>query len=90
MAYIPMMPPLCPQCHRIAHKITICRNCGYQYQSSLSFGDVLILIGLFLVVTWFAVTMMNWLGQSDLYERKKSLVEVLKGQWEYIKSLKIY
>lgn len=45
-------PDPCPKCHKPEDKITICRNCGYEYEESSDFTiwETLILIAIIIVI----------------------------------------
>jgi len=84
-------PDVCPECGRSEDIKRVCRHCGYEYpESSEDFRWYHILAGIVFILLavvlfcWILWTLIEWLSWSD------SLVDVLKDQWEWLKSIRIW
>jgi hypothetical protein len=92
IVFIPMQsqePSHCPKCSRVENKVVVCKHCGYEYpedDTSLAakiFG-VTIMILIVIFTFWFIATMFDWfLGHA-------SLLDVIKSQWKFITSKRIW
>jgi len=85
-------PSTCPKCGNIENKKEICGHCNYEYSDSDEFSIkeifIIICILFFMILgcCWFVITIMEWI--TDINNR--SLVEMLKAQWDFIKNLRIW
>ena len=96
---IPMMTPIflsapepekCPHCKRNLEIKTVCRECGGEIEedeSSLGALDVVVIILILVFILWVLITLVMWLFPMG-YD--PTLLEVLKEQWEWITSKKIF
>jgi len=83
----------CPQCHAVEDIKRTCRHCGYEYAegSGLDWRGWLVVIGAFVTVGWLIITILDWLGGgSSPYGQRDSLVEVLRGQWGWLKQIRLW
>jgi len=85
-------PETCPKCGKVEDKVTTCRHCKHEYKG----GDtrwyhtliaVMVIILFVLTVIWGFFTMLEWL--FDPFE-KNSLLEVVRGQWEWLRGIRIW
>ena len=80
--------PKCPSCGNDEKKIEVCKHCGHEYKDeSLTFLDGCVIALIILFIIWFLVTIINWLFVNWDNE---SLFEIIKGQWAWLKALRIY
>jgi len=95
--YTPIIVPIvssggsdsrCPECGKTENIKRVCAYCGHEYKESSSSGWEILFM--FLIVTlitvfvgWFLFTLVDWLTGWE------PLREVLKGQWEWLRNLKI-
>ena len=85
---IPKHEPKCPSCGIDENKIEVCKNCGHKYQpENFTFLEVIACSILVLVFLWVFLTLLFWLFIS--YDNS-TLLEIIKSQYEYFSSKKIY
>jgi hypothetical protein len=65
----------------------VCRNCGYEYEDDkeLTWKEIIVMWAAILGGLWLLITTGYWLREHD-----QSLVEIVKGQWQWLKSLRIW
>jgi len=85
--FIDNSPARCPECGKDEDIKTVCAHCGYEYSDeSLSAIEVILVIGIILFGIWLLCTIFYWLVEAN----DSSLWGVLKSQWNFIWSLKIW
>jgi len=81
----------CPKCYKPENIVEMCRNCGHLYdREPMTAKDAWIvgamIGGMILIVVWIAITGVNWLGGYE----QKTLLEVLRDEWEWLTKLRIW
>lgn len=84
-------PPHCPECGKLENTVTTCRHCGYEYEEeddwTLLFIKITIAVGAPLLFAYTILTLISWLNPRD---GSPTLWEVIKGQWEWARHLRIW
>lgn len=68
----------------------MCRHCGHEYEEENftsgwdEFLSWITVIGIFILAIYILITLCSWLMFDE------SLVDTIKGQWEWIKSKRIF
>ena len=82
--------PTCPNCGKPEKKKTICAHCGYTYEPDGGFfwgcASVVLII---VFAVWLLLTLGYWMLNSDMYGDDFTLLNVLKGQWEWVRHLRL-
>jgi len=83
---------VCPQCKKEEDRAEICNHCGYKYpeEEGTSWYEYVVGSGIILIALWGIVTVILWLAESMASYDPPTLIEVIKAQYEFITSLKIY
>jgi hypothetical protein len=83
---VPREPDRCPKCNEIENKKVVCRHCGYEYKDDddFSFWDWVGIIAIVSIGLYTLVTILCWFMSGD------TLLKLLKSQWEWLSSLKIF
>ena len=89
---IPSATDKCPKCQKDEDIKQVCRHCGYEYveEESNGWDYVRGLAVIFLTIScflWVVLTLMDWIAGV---EHGTTLVDVLKGQVEWVKLLRIW
>lgn len=85
-------PVKCPHCNQDELRIEVCGHCGYKYEpdkgdrGSAILGSMVILC-IVLFVAIFIVTMLHWLFP---FEGHPTLLAVLKDEWAWLISLRLW
>jgi hypothetical protein len=79
----------CPQCKHEEDIKRVCRNCGHEYtdedDEKMTWKEVVVIWAALLGGLWLLITVIGW-----LVGYKPSLVEILKCQLQWLKSLRIW
>jgi uncharacterized paraquat-inducible protein A len=82
-------PERCPQCKHEEDIKRVCRNCGHEYKAEddekIRWKEVIVIWAVLLGGLWLLITVTGW-----LVGYKQSLVEILKCQWQWLTSLRIW
>lgn len=80
--------PKCPSCNKNESKKEVCSHCGHEYEYvSLNFMERVIVFFLIVGFVWLIVTLVSWLFVNL---DNKSLFEIIKIQWDWLTSLRIW
>ena len=85
---IPIEPSRCPKCGKTEDIKRVCRHCGQEYKDDNSglVGVILIL----LVGAWVVCTVGYWLLEQTSLGPPPTLFDVLKGQVQFFRGLRIW
>ncbi len=84
----PREDPKCPSCNKDEKIIKICKHCGHEYKNEpITFLEAIIGILIILFGSWFVCTIGCWL---IINPSNDSLFEIIQGQWEWLKEVRIY
>lgn len=81
-------PSRCPNCNEIESTDIVCNHCGYHYPKEgtlRTFWVVLILLSILLIGGWIMWTLIDWFTSSP----QKSLMDILRSQWDFITHMRI-
>lgn len=79
--------PKCPACGKPESVKQTCNHCGHEYteeemkEVDITLKQVLVVGGFLLLGGWVLFTLLYWMAEGN------TLVEVLKGQVEWVKEL---
>jgi uncharacterized protein (DUF983 family) len=83
MYYSP--PERCPECDKEEEIKRVCAHCGYEYEEeSYTAGTVLAGIAFIIGIIWLGLTVLWWFMGGD------PLLTVLRHQWEWLTSLRLW
>jgi len=78
--------PTCPNCNKNEDKVDTCKHCGYVYPEEKSTpGEIMGGLFFLCLIVWFIITIFLWLMNGDI-----PLFEIIRHQWHWLKSLRIY
>ena len=78
----------CPSCGKEEDVVEVCKHCGYEYKDEpLSFIDRCVIFLIISFAIWFIVVMAHWLLFNF---DNNSLFEIIKGQWTWLKALRVF
>jgi len=84
-------PTLCPECGRPENKKIVCRHCDYEYveepttRLEISIGVIFLCI-----IIWLLVTGIYWFVDNGEFGDHQTLFQIIAGQWEWLKTLRIW
>jgi uncharacterized protein (DUF983 family) len=88
--FIHTEPEKCPECHKTEDIKEVCRHCGYEYKEDEGCFSIVVFIIVIVVIlvfaTWVIWTLSDWLCSSY----PTTLLETLKSQWEWLRSIRIW
>ena len=79
----------CPNCGKSEDIIETCNHCGYVYKDDdyLDAKTKWLIAIIIIVGIWLIITIISWF--LDVGWDNRSLLEIIKDQWTWIKQLKI-
>jgi hypothetical protein len=80
-------PDRCPSCGELEDIKQVCKHCGHEYieEENTPVFTIVTLIILLIIGIYILCTICEWFVWAD----QKSLLDVVVGHWEFIKSLRI-
>jgi len=81
-------PPKCPECGKEENIKQICKHCGYEYPEE-EINGFMTFLGIVLII-WLILTIAWWIADNSSLGEKRSLWEIIKVEFEFITSLKIF
>lgn len=83
-------PERCPNCHKEEDVKEVCKHCDFEYPSeeSLSWQDICMGLLFVFMFFWLIGTLLCWFANSSMHD--STLLDILKGQWEWLTNLRIW